>query len=75
MGSADARHSVPDFPSPGTWSQHSGANFPPFADELRSLPHPTLFLNVRLRDPCPAINDRRAAPPWWGSVTALPVSP
>ena len=44
MGSADARHSVPDFPSPGTWSQHSGANFPPFADELRSLPHPTCFL-------------------------------
>ena len=27
---------------------------------------------LRPHDPCPYLNDRRAAPPWWGSVAALP---
>ena len=27
----------------------------------------------RSNDPCPYLNDRRAAPPFWGSVAALPL--
>ena len=87
MGSADARHSVPDFPRPGTWSQRSGANFPTFADELRALPHPILFLNVRLARPmsgpqrpsggAPVVGLRRrpARLPLSPSANRPPVSP
>ena len=28
---------------------------------------------LRTGNPCPDLNDRRAAPPWWGSVAALPL--
>ena len=49
----------------------SGANSP----GSTTTPHiSTSFLlpDVRPHDPCPHLNDRRAAPPWWGSVAALP---
>ena len=32
-----------------------------------------LFLNVRPRDPCPDLNDRRAAPPLLRAPSALPL--
>ena len=55
--------------------QGSGASGPLFADDLFTLRHIPDFVNSATRspDPSPYLNDRRAAPPWWGSVAALPL--
>ena len=46
-----------------------------FADDLFTLRHIPDFVNsaTRFPDPCPYLSDRRAAPPCWGSVAALPL--